>query len=134
MPRYPHMLKNEIAIWEKFMARYGDRFDRFEYDVHVGRLYPEHEVLDSEWKKGAAAVYLKRIDVVGFSPDRVEIFEVKQHAGLSALGQVLGYLALFEEKFSPEAELVASVVTGLIDPGTRAILQNHEIGVYEFRD
>lgn len=134
MARYPHMLKNEVVIWEKFLAEHGPRYDKFEYDVHVGSLYPEHEVLDTAWKRGAAAVYQKRIDAVGFQPGVIEIFEVKPHAGLSALGQVLGYLALYDEDFEPFDELRATVVTGLIDPGTRLLLTNHGIGIYEFRE
>lgn len=133
MARYPHMLKQEMKIWEIFLAKYGRKYDRFEYDVHVGKIYPELLKNQGPWLRGAFSIYQKRIDAVGFSPGEITIFEVKPHAGLSALGQVLGYLALYDEDFSPLEELTATVVTGLIDPGTRSLFETHFIGVVELR-
>lgn len=131
--KYPHLLKHEVVIWEAFMADHGDEYIEFEYDVHVGRMWVEHENLDPVWKRGAAAVYLKRIDVVGRQANSTTIFEVKPHAGLSALGQVLGYLALYDDSFHPDVDLEAVVVTGLVDPGTRMLLEGHGIKVIEYR-
>jgi len=36
MAKYPHMLPNEIPIWERWLALYGKDFKNFRYDVHVG--------------------------------------------------------------------------------------------------
>ena len=44
------------------------------------------------------ALTQKRIDVVGWNGNRPTIIEVKVRAGLSALGQVLGYVALFKSE------------------------------------
>lgn len=133
MKKYKHMLKEEEVIWERFLIEHGGNYRSFEYDLHVGRLFPELEKEEGPWRKGAAAVYLKRIDAVGYQRDSITIFEVKPHAGLSALGQVLGYLSLYDEDFSPGEDLKAAVVTALIDPSTRRLLENHGIEVFEFR-
>lgn len=128
--RYPHMYKAETDIWRKWLKVHGREYKRFDYDVHVGVPWPEHLVLSEEWRRGAEAVYLKRIDVVGLQTDTVTIFEVKPHAGLGALGQIIGYLAMYEEKFAPKEELRGAIVTELIDPGIKKILEEHGIDLY----
>lgn len=132
--KYPHMLKNEIPLWERYLADHAPEYDRFEYDVHVGPMWKRHLGLEPKWRRGAAAVYQKRIDAVGFRSDKVTIFEVKPRAGLAALGQVLGYIALYDEDFSPERDLDAVVITGLVDPAMRQLLDSHGIGVYIYGD
>jgi len=128
--RFPHMYAAEADIWRRWLKIHRREYQRFEYDVHVGRPWPEHLTLPEKWRRGAEAVYLKRIDVVGFQPDCVTIFEVKPHAGLGSLGQIIGYLALYEEQFAPKEELRGAIVTELVDPNISRILEEHGIDLY----
>lgn len=128
--RFPHMYANESDIWRRWKKVHGKEYLNFSYDVHVGRLWPEHEFLTPEWRRGAAALYQKRIDVIGWQPGVITIFEVKAHAGLGALGQIIGYLALYDEEFSPEQELRGVIVTELVDPNISRILEEHGIDLY----
>lgn len=128
--RFPHMYAAEADIWRRWLKEHQKEYLDFKYDVHVGREWPQHAVDTEEWRRGAAAVYLKRIDVVGFQADTVTIFEVKPHAGLGALGQVIGYLALYEEQFEPKEELKGAIVTELADPNISKILEDHGIDLY----
>ena len=128
--RFPHMYGAEAEIWRRWLARHRGGFDRFQYDTHVGRLWPEHENLDREWKVGAASVYQKRIDVVGFQTGVITIFEVKPHAGLGAIGQILGYVSLYEEQFNPSEEMRAAIVAELVDPNIRKLLEQFGIDLY----
>lgn len=128
--RFPHMYGAESEIWRRWLKKYRRTNERYEYDVHVGRLWPEHEVIPEKWRRGAASVYQKRIDVVGFRPDTITIYEVKPHAGLGALGQILGYLSLYEEDFAPSQELRGAIVTELVDPNISRILEDHGIDLY----
>lgn len=128
--RFPHMYGAESDLWRRWLKIHGKEYDRFEYDLHVGRLWERQELLTPEWRRGAEAVYLKRIDVVGHQPNTITIFEVKPHAGLGALGQVIGYLALYEEQFDPKKELMGAVVTELADPNITRILEEHGIELY----
>jgi len=128
--RFPHMYAAEADIWRRWLKIHEGEYQKFDYDVHIGRAWPEHLVLPEKWKKGAEAVYLKRIDVVGYQVDTITIFEVKPHAGLGALGQIIGYLALYEEQFSPRKELKGAIVTELVDPNISRILEEHGIELY----
>lgn len=128
--RYPHMYGAEADIWRRWLKAHRGEYLRFEYDVHVGRAWPEHLDLPQVWRVGADAVYLKRIDVVGFQADSITIFEVKPHAGLGALGQIMGYLALYEEQFAPREELKGAIVTELADPNIKKILEENGVGLF----
>lgn len=128
--RYPHMYAAESDIWDRWLKIHKKDYMKFEYDVHVGRLWPEHEELSEEWRKGAAALYQKRIDVVGHRPGEVTLFEVKVHAGLGALGQIVGYLELYEEQFAPGEDLRGAIITELVDPNIKRILEQHGIDLY----
>lgn len=132
--QFPHLLAHEIRLWERFLADKELLYLKFEYDVHVGELSQEQKRLVGEWRKGAEAVFLKRIDVVGFQPDRITIFEVKPHAGLGALGQIIGYLDLYQDMFDPIEELVGAIVTQFLDVNMRALFTERGIEIYEFAD
>lgn len=128
--RFPHMYAAEADIWRRWLKIHAREYKKFAYDIHVGKPWPEHLTLPEKWRRGAEAVYLKRIDVVGWQTDTVTIFEVKPHAGLGALGQIIGYLTLYEEQFSPREELRGAVVTELADPNISRILEEHGIDLY----
>lgn len=128
--RFPHMYAAESEIWRRWLRIHEREYLRFEYDTHVGKPWPEHLTLPEKWRRGAEAVYLKRIDVVGFKQESVTIFEVKPHAGLGSLGQILGYLSLYEEQFAPSEELRGAIVTELTDPNIERILEEHGIELY----
>lgn len=128
--RFKHMFGREADIWGRWLEVHGKGWDKFEYDVHVGQMWPEHLDLPVPWRQGAEGLYLKRIDVVGFTGDEITIFEVKPHAGLGALGQVMGYLALYEEQFAPSQELKGAIVTELADPNIRRILEQNGIELF----
>ncbi len=127
---FKHMYGNEEDIWRRWLKINKEKYQRFVYDLHVGRAWPGHLELSPEWRKGAEAVYLKRIDAIGYSADSITIFEVKPHAGLGALGQIMGYLALYEEQFAPAEELKGAIVTELVDPNVERILEEHGIDLY----
>ena len=128
--QYPHMYGAEALIWTEFEYEHGKEYDRFEYDVHVGKLWPELEEMPEPWRKGAEALYLKRIDAIGFQPRKITIFEVKPHAGLGALGQIIGYLSLYEEQFEPKEDLAAACVTRLLDPNIKKVFEEYGIDFY----
>ncbi len=131
-PPFPHMFGAEADIWRDFLALHEDEYLFFEYDLHVGKIWPALEEMPEPWRKGAEGIYRKRIDVIGHQPGKVTIFEVKPHAGLGALGQIMGYAAMYEEEFSPKEELAAAIVTRLIDPNMEKIYADFGIDTFIF--
>ena len=93
--KFPHLLPGEVPVWREFLRRYGKRYDRFDYDVHVGRgTLPapgQTDVYSSDYQW----ITKKRIDVVGWRGRAATIFEVRERASLPLVGQVTGYRELW---------------------------------------
>lgn len=93
--KYPHMLAREERIWDAYLEQYGTPPGRIEYDVHLGQGAAVEEEWPEWMKKMVKALSCKRADVIAETAMEVRIFEVKPRAGLSAVGQLLGYEALW---------------------------------------
>lgn len=127
--KYPHMLGEDILIWERFIDRFPDRFDSVDYDVRVGKGITPLPELPENIKRDAKALTQKRIDVVGWLGELPTIIEVKSRVGLSALGQVLGYKILFESDFPLLFQPELLIVTGKIYSDDLFILNKSLISV-----
>lgn len=105
------MMPLDREIWQRFLLRYEDDFDEFDYDVLCGpKLRLERE--DLPWLGDMTERLMSlRIDVLGYKEDECWLIEVKPNAGLSALGQLMAYrFYLLEEKYE-NRELKAVIVT-----------------------
>jgi len=131
MKKYPHMLPNEIPLWERFLSLYGKDFKNFRYDIHVGRGVDPGPDYDPKWRKLAIQLTQKRIDVVGERDGVVWIFEVKPDAGLSAIGQLLAYRALYRRDFNYTGEIKLAVVTTKVNADEFYLFNHYGIIVYE---
>lgn len=93
--KYPHMLPAETRRWDLFLAQHGMPEGEVSYDVHLGEGAP----IDPSWPGWMAGMVktlsTHRVDVVIERPDEVVIVEVKGVAGMGAVGQLVGYEALW---------------------------------------
>jgi len=107
----------EIPVWEDFLrTNFAKSFERFEYDVKVGRIPPAPETWPQWLKELLRTLWSKRIDAVGYRKNEIWIFEVKvlcRHTGL-AQAQVYRY-CLGRDKY-PGREIKACVVARQFDP------------------
>jgi hypothetical protein len=103
--RFPGMLLREILIWKNWLYQNSTRFDRYEYNVRLGEgvdpgpSYNAAELSDvyairRQWVLNS----MKRADVVAVRGGHVTIIEVEDNPGLSAFGQLTGYLALWRSR------------------------------------
>jgi len=97
--KYTHMMGDDIPIWERFILRNPKYFNTVDYDFRVGSGMALQPGWDTNFKRMAKMITQKRIDVLGWRGDNPTIVEVKKRAGLSTLGQVLGYRTLFIRDF-----------------------------------
>jgi hypothetical protein len=97
---YPHMMPYDVAIWERFIENNPDAYEKVIYDFPVGSDPDFDTTLDVGGNSTAQALYKKRIDVVGFKGNTIDIIELKPNASASALGQVLGYVELYKRDVS----------------------------------
>jgi len=131
MPKFPHLMPNEIPIWEKFLALYGNEFSDFRYDVRVGKGVDPGPKYDPKWRQLAIQLTQKRIDAVWRRDGVVYIFEVKPQAGLSALGQLLSYRILYRETFRYRGPLRLAVVTDRLNDDERLVYRRYLVEIYE---
>ncbi|MBA7624889.1 hypothetical protein ES703_32303 [subsurface metagenome] len=106
--KYPHMVREEIELWKRFLAKRGKTFDRYDYDVHVGKGVGKLPWLTEPYSRMAISLSQKRIDVVAHKNNVVYIIELKNVADLQAIGQLEGYKTLYQDKY------INSVIGGCI--------------------
>lgn len=127
--KYPHMLGEDKDIWDRFIKLYPGRFDSVDYDFRVGDGIPYGPEIDPKTRATMKALTQKRIDVLGWNGEQPTIIEVKKRVGLSALGQVLGYLALFEADLPNILEPKLMIVTETIFRDDIRVLKGYNIEV-----
>jgi hypothetical protein len=93
--KYNHMKAGEIEIWDRFLALapLGQGWD-WHYDVKVGDGVHLGDYEQAWVKDMAKALTQRRIDALGTRGNQLAIVEVKERAGLGAVGQLLGYRRL----------------------------------------
>jgi hypothetical protein len=127
---YPHMLPNDIAVWERFLDKHGNEFKGFEYDVHVGGIVER----DPGWSEVtfvmASELYAKRIDAVGYKSDSITIIEVKPEAGVGSVGQLVTYMDLYKRDFRSKLKILGLLVCENILPDEFWVLRNNNFEVF----
>ena len=131
-PKYKHMSPYECYLFDYFKGVHGNEYDRFVYDLHVGEgmVPPAH--LSQPYRDLSVSLTQKRIDAVGFRGAQPFIFEVKPHAALSALGQLIAYKDLFERQFSPEQSPRLAVITDFHGRDEQFLFGKHDITIYAY--
>lgn len=81
--------------------------------------------------RAAYALTTKRLDVLCFVDQRPRIIEVKQRAGLSAVGQLIGYRDLYNRQFPEQPIPEMFLVTDILQPDMKPILLQSNIQYYE---
>lgn len=92
---YPHMMPEDVAIWERFIEKFPDAYDKVQYDLNVGKIPSFITDEPEEAQRKQAILYQRKIDVVGFKGTDIDVVELKPRAGTSSLGQVKGYVQLY---------------------------------------
>lgn len=110
------MAPNDVAIWEKFIDTFPDRYSTVDYDFALGAVPSITQYSESDGTGSMARIYQKRIDVLAESQGQTHIIEVKPNGGFSALGQVKGYAELYRQYVDPGADIVPILVTDRVGP------------------
>lgn len=105
MPRMTHLLPVDAQLMSEFLDAFPTRYRVIEYDVHVGDGRDPGTEFNDNMRRMAMTLSQRRIDVVGFTPDHIDIIEVTQVAGLKALGQLTAYPRLFQYTHRPDLPL-----------------------------
>jgi hypothetical protein len=116
---YPHLLPDDIALWERFLEAFPNQFDSYIYDVRVGigAIPPDH--IEDKYKTLCTELTQRRIDAIGYKDEKPTIIEITTSVGFKAIGQILGYPILLKQTYQldsePPALLVAESIQSDID-------------------
>lgn len=101
----------DTEIWNRFIAKYPDAYDRVQYDFHVGNPPPFNPLMDDGTDANQDMLYKLRLDVIGHMGADVDLIEIKPNAGPSAIGQIRSYKTLYERDEEPKGRVNMVIVT-----------------------
>lgn len=127
MPRYTHMMTEDTLVWTKFLESGAFQLNEVWYDVHVGHSVLSGFSPNSVEQRVADGVTRKRIDVVASVGGGHWVIEVKPHASMYALGQVITYARLFAKEYVTKGEVIPVIVADTYDEDL--VEQFDEMGV-----
>lgn len=125
----PHLSPEDLALWRRWRPLHERDYEGFHFDVRL--ITPQALPPDLEpnirrmWLMNTA----KRIDVLGVKRDRLDIIELRDNAGLSAIGQLLGYWARLSKEPIVDRPLHMLLVTNRLDPDVVEAARLHSIEV-----
>jgi len=122
MSNYPHMMAEDRDIWTKFLKVGEFVIGKVWYDVHVGLGLPVPGGIGSTEYKISQGVTRKRIDVICTVNNELWIIEIKPHANMGALGQIITYEKLFREEYTTQYKIVPVILCWTVDPDVAPML------------
>ncbi len=122
--RLTHLNSWEARLWSKWLDIHIDEYFGYTYDVHVGTPTKVPHDWPAWVKRDAAALSMKRIDVVMEDTSNIYVVEVKERASLACLGRLLSYRYLYLETFNPGKPVQLVLVTDKPDPDLLPILDS----------
>lgn len=127
--KYPHMKPNDIEIWERFIKKYPNAYDRVQYDFHVGDPPPFNPLGDGGEDFNQDALYRLKIDVIGYKGDKIDIIEIKPDAGPSSIGQIISYVTLYARDENPTKALRPVIITNSLKPNMSFLARSEGVHV-----
>lgn len=124
---FVHMSQEEKAIFIRWLQAGASKFAPFAYDVRVGDGLIMPAGSSGYAVRSAYALTTKRIDAVYQHDGTTVIVEVKRRAGLSAIGQLLGYRDLYAKTPGFTGALSMLLVTDELQPDMQEPLRQQGI-------
>lgn len=132
MGEFPGLTDFEADLWKAFLA--GGRSGHepyFYYNVRVGPEIPVHEDWPSWMADLVNSIVKLRIDVVEVRADSHWLYEIKNRAGMCALGQIVGYREWYTRQgYNESLPVYAAVVCNWIMPELTDLFLDHDVVVF----
>lgn len=128
---FVHMAPNDKAIWTRYLMNGGNQAAPFLYDHRVGNGITMPAGSGRIAEATAYALTTKRIDALSYRASVWTIYEVKQRAGLTAIGQLIGYRELLREQIQPADFIALVLVTDEAQPDMHRLCDNEMIVLVE---
>lgn len=124
---YPHLLPEDVPVWERFLAQFGSQFFSIKYDVRVGNGVPVSPTEPKNIQKMAIMLTQRRIDAVALSHNGIHVIEITRFADLKAIGQLEAYPILYRDRFDPRAKVSPLLVCEKLESDIEPILNQKGI-------
>jgi len=125
--KYPHLGAEETLIWNRFIDKYPDYFQKVAYDVLVGTpTMPEGE-LSPNYKRMWEYLTRPKIDVVGVSMDKAYVIEIRPRADHNAIGAALSKRDLFLKEYPGFTKVFPMIITNFEKPDMRELCGKYGI-------
>lgn len=109
---YPHMMPEDVAVWNRFIDKFPDAYETCQYDFTVGSV-PDFVKADPDADQASMErLYKKKIDVVARIANNIDIIELKPTCNMSTIGQVKGYKHFYVRDVKPAVTPRPVVVCG----------------------
>lgn len=129
MPRakYPHLLSEDVPVWERFLASVHNRFTEIDYDVRVGIGRDPGPVVEEKFREMGRLLSQRRIDAVGINDKEVCVIEITTIADLKAIGQMTSYPILYKQTYRPELPITRLLICAVLESDIRTALDGASI-------
>ena len=124
---YPAMLPAETIVWQTWLRLHQAEYDRFDYNMRVGPGFDPGGSVPDFIRTMAVKNTKKRIDAVAWQGSQPLIVEVKVRAGLSAVGQILGYRVHWRLENPHTVPPKLLLVANRLADGVQEVLQAHDV-------
>lgn len=126
---FKHLLEREKELAVRYLERYRDKYERVEYDIHVGNGVVSTEEAAGEYKDMFTHLTKKRIDVVGHTKTEIHIIEFRPLADIRQIGKLLTYGLLYSKSFPTTKEIKLILVTDNILPDDKFAAEEYDIQI-----
>lgn len=122
--KFAHLLPVDVAVWQRFLDRFGTDYSLIEYDVRVGLGRDPGAAYPDNIRNMALDLSYRRVDCVAHTPTGIIVIEVTHSAGFKALGQIYGYPILYSLTFHPLLPVKPLLVCGSIQSDIKPVLDS----------
>jgi hypothetical protein len=124
---FPAMIPAEIVVWRAWLRLHQGEYDRFDYNARVGPGFDPGASVPQYIRDMAVKNTKKRIDALAWQGSQPLIVEVKVRAGLSSIGQLLGYRVHWRLEHPHDVPPKMLLVANLLAPGVEEVLKSHDV-------
>ena len=115
MPHYPHMMREDTAVWTRFLQMGSVSIKEVWYDVHCGQAVFLRDSATQMEQRIADGVTRKRIDVVASVDGGLWVIEIKPYGNMFAIGQILTYVKLLKQEYIVPDIVLPVIICNNID-------------------
>lgn len=124
---YPHLLPDDIELWERYLEANPGQFESFDYDVRVGLGRDPGAASSESIRRMSIDLSQRRIDAIGFNGPHLTIIEITLSAGLRAIGQLIAYPFLYRESFNTIQPIDVLLIAGEIQTDMKPVFDHLRI-------